>query len=373
MKHPQHSNRTLRFLALLSFSLFLNACSEPVAPPAEAISEVSDGVLNSAPAPAAPAMVKISLFSWPGYGFWFIAKEKNLVPEISLDIQIIEDPYESFGQMAAGQLDVTSSTVEYGPIAAEGGVPVKLVAYTNPSYGTDKIILAPGINSASDLVGKEVAVLEGGLTQIYMGIWLEKNGVAFDQVKYTNLIMDDAVAAMVSGKVAAGEFWEPFGSNVLKALPEAKVVATSKDDYFKETVLLGDGIYMSGSFLEKKEIAMLTMKAYFESVKFWKENPAEGNQMIADGLKFPVADVELVLGKDGSATDGGIYPFNWTEASQFMGLSEGVPPFGKNGQIADHWKLTNDWWIKFGTVKTSHPIEAGVAVEPMEMLKESGY
>ena len=56
--------------------------------------------------------------------------------------------------------DVTSSTVEYGPIAAEEGVPVKLVAYTNPSYGTDKIILAPGVNGASDHVGKEVAVLE---------------------------------------------------------------------------------------------------------------------------------------------------------------------------------------------------------------------
>jgi ABC-type nitrate/sulfonate/bicarbonate transport system substrate-binding protein len=36
-----------------------------------------------------------------------------------------------------------------------------------------------------------------------MGIWLEENGVKFDEVKYTNVIMDDAVAAMVSGKVAA--------------------------------------------------------------------------------------------------------------------------------------------------------------------------
>ena len=372
MKHPKHKTTKNRSLALLSLGLlFLAACSDTTPPAAE--TPAPEAKPEPAQAPAAPATVKVSLFSWPGYGFWFIAKEKNLVPEIALDIQIIEDPYESFGQMAAGQLDVTSSTVEYGPIAAEEGVPVKLVAYTNPSYGTDKIILAPGINGASDLVGKEVAVLEGGLTQIYMGIWLEKNGVAFDKVKYTNLIMDDAVAAMVSGKVAAGEFWEPFGSNVLKALPEAKVVATSKDPYFKETVLLGDGMYMSGSFLAKKETAMLTMKAYFEAVKFWKENPAEANQIIADGLKFTVPDVELVLGKDGSATDGGIYPFNWTEAAQFMGLTEGVPPFGKNGQIADHWKLTNDWWIKFGTVKTSHPMEAGVAIEPMKTLKESGY
>ena len=49
---------------------------------------------------AAAEKVRVSLFSWPGYGFWFIAKEKNLVPEIDLDIQIIEDPYQSFSAMA---------------------------------------------------------------------------------------------------------------------------------------------------------------------------------------------------------------------------------------------------------------------------------
>lgn len=134
------------------------------------------------------------------YGFWFIAKEKNLAPDLDLNISIIEDPYESFSLMSAGTLDVTSSTVEYGPIAADSDVPVKLVTYTNPSYGTDKIILAPGITSAEQLKGKSLAVLEGGLTQIFMGIWLEQNGVSINDVKFVNLIMDDAVGAMVGGR-----------------------------------------------------------------------------------------------------------------------------------------------------------------------------
>lgn len=394
MKVKHYLLRAGAFMSLAAF-FALASCSGDPAPPEEP--EVEEAAAEPAPAPEAPAepepapapaepkpevaekpakgpaKVKVSLFSWPGYGFWFIAKEKNLVPQIELDIQIIEDPYESFGLMAAGQLDVTSSTVEYGPIAAEEGVPVQMVAYTNPSYGTDKIILAPGVESAKDLVGKEVAVLEGGLTQIYMGIWLEENGVAFDEVKYTNLIMDDAVAAMVSGKVAAGEFWEPFGSNVLKALPEATVAATSKDPYFKETALLADGMYMSKAFMKKKNIAALTVKAYFEAVKFWEENPEEGNAIIAKGLQFPVEDVELVIGADGSSEDGGIYPFNFTDAAQFYGLMEGTPPFGKNGHIATHWKITNDWWIKFGMVKESHPMESGIAVGPMKTLIGKGY
>ena len=111
------------------------------------------GLSFSAAAAHAADTVRVSLFSWPGYGFWFIAQEKNLVPDLDLEITIIEDPYESFSLMSAGALDVTSSTAEYGPIAADKEVPVKLVTYTNPSYGTDKIVLAPGVDSAEDLKG----------------------------------------------------------------------------------------------------------------------------------------------------------------------------------------------------------------------------
>jgi NitT/TauT family transport system substrate-binding protein len=318
------------------------------------------------PAHAADKL-RVSLFSWPGYGFWFIAKEKNLAPEIDWDIQIIEDPYQSFSAMAAGQLDVTTSTVEYGPIAAEQKVPVKFVTYTNPSIGTDKIILAPDIKSPTELKGKKVAVLEGGLTQIYMGIWLENNGVKFNEVQYVNVIMDDAVGAMVSGQVAAGEFWEPFGGKVLENLKGSRVVTTSAEDYWKSTALLGDGMYMTESLIkDKPELAAAAMKAYFKAVDYWQKNPAEGNEIIAKNLKFPVADVELVIGKDGKPNPIGIWVFNLDEAARFMRVREGAVPIGSANGINDHWKLTNEWWLKFGLMKETLPPEAGIELGPLK-------
>lgn len=317
---------------------------------------------------SAAEKVRISLFSWPGYGFWFIAKEKNLAPDLELDIQIIEDPYESFGLMSAGQLDVTSSTVEYGPIAVDKGVPVKLVTYTNPSYGTDKIILAPGITSAKDLVGKQVAVLEGGLTQIFMGIWLEENGVAIDQVEFVNLIMDEAVGAMLSGTVAAGEFWEPFGSAVLANQPGATIAATSGEDKWIRTALLGDGMYMSDAFLkERPAVAAQTMQAYFDAVDYWKANPEEGNRIIANAIGFSVEDVELVIGETGGLFKGGIIVFDREQAGRFMGLLPGELPLGmQNGQIQEHWTTTNTWWQKFGLAEAMHDWSAGVVLAPLE-------
>ncbi|WP_394242092.1 ABC transporter substrate-binding protein [Halopseudomonas laoshanensis] len=317
--------------------------------------------------------VNVSLFSWPGYGFWFIAKEKNLVPDLDLNISIIEDPYESFGLMTAGQLDITSSTVEYGPIAVDKDVPIKLVTYTNPSYGTDKIILAPGIESAKDLIGKKIAVMEGGLTQIFMGIWLEENGVAIDQVEFVNVIMDEAVGAMLGGSVSAVELWEPFGSQLLKNMPGARVVADSSQGDWISTALLGDGMYMSESFLtERPEAAALAMEAYFKAVDFWKANPEEGNRIIAEAIQFDVSDVEMVIGADGEVYKGGIMVFDLEEASRFMGIAEGELPLGMtNGQIAEHWNTTNTWWQKFGMADAMHDWTTGVELSPLKAALEA--
>lgn len=304
---------------------------------------------------------RVSFFSWPGYGFWFIAKEKNLAPDLELELQIIEDPYESFGLLAAGQLDICSSTVEYGPIAADSEVPVKLVTYTNLSYGTDRLIMSKDITSAEDLVGKSVAVLEGGLAQIFMGIWLEENGVKFDDVEYTNLYMDDAVGAMVSGKVAGAEFWEPFGSVVLDTLEGSHVVAASNEPFWLKTGLLADGMYMSEAFIETPEVATKAMKAYWDAVTWWMENPEEGNKIISEGLGFDLADVESVIGKTGDPNEGGLAVMNVSDAKKFMGVIEGEPPFGmKNGQIKDVWALTSEWWQKFEMIKSDPAFEDGV-------------
>ncbi len=311
--------------------------------------------------------VKLSLFSWPGYGFWFIAKEKGLTEGLELDISIIEDPYQSFGLMTAGQLDATSSTAEYGPIAADKDVGVKLVTYTNPSYGTDKIILAPGITSAEQLKGKTVAVLEGGLTQIFMAEWLTDNGVGIDEVSFTNLIMDDAVGAMVGGTAAAAEFWEPFGSQVLEAMPGSTVAADSSEAKYITTAMLGDAMYMSTQFLEERpEDAAKLARAYFNAVDFWKENTAEANQIIADGLQFSVADVEQVLGSTGEILKGGVFVFDRDQAAIFMGLIPGKLPLNiaADGMKA-HWDVTTQWWLKFGFIDKAMPMSAGVDTAPL--------
>ncbi len=328
---------------------------------------------------AAPSQAKekvsIAGLTWPGYGFWFIAQEKGLAPDLEISYQAIEDPYQSFGLATSGQLDVVSSTIEFAPIAAAQGMPISLVAYGNLSYGTDKIVVGPGIESAQDLIGKKVAVLEGGLAQLYMAIWLEQNGVAYDKVEYVNLIMDDAASAMIGGDVAAAEFWDPFGTQILTNLPGSRLAAQSREPFWLSNALIADSVFMNSDFIAKRrDVAVKTMQALYDAIAWWRKNPTEGNKIIADGMKMSVADVELVIGKDGTGKDGGLYPYGFMEAARFCGSAPGDPPFGqKNSQITDHWKMTNDWWIKFGQMDKTVAPEAGIDCSLLSDLHKAGY
>lgn len=294
-----------------------------------AIFLVSAIALPSASSSAADK-VRITGFTWPGYGFWFIAKEKGLAPDLDISYQAVEDPFQSFALLASGQVEIVSSTAELGPIGASQDMPVRVVAYGNASYGTDKLILRPDITDPSQLKGQSVGVMVGGLPQIMMGIYLEQNGVPFDSVKYVNVIMDQGAAAMISGTVAAAQLWEPFASQTLAAMPGAKVVATTRDKEWASSGLIADAHFMNPEWLNAhRPTAVKAMKALYDAIAWWKKNPTEGNKVIADGLKMSVSDIELVLGKDGTGLDGGLYPYTFIEAARSCGVASGDPPSDK--------------------------------------------
>jgi NitT/TauT family transport system substrate-binding protein len=319
--------------------------------------------------------VRVAGLTWPGYGWWFIAKEKNLAPDLDITYQPIEDPFQSFALMTSGQLEIVSSTAEFAPIGASQDMPVRMFAYGNLSRGIDKIIMRPEITGPADLKGKKVAVMVGGLPQIMMGIYLEKNGMPFDSVEYVNVIMDQAAAAMISGTVGGAELWEPFGTQTLKAVPGAKVVASTADPEWASTALIADAHFINANWAkENRPVALKALKAMYDAIAWWKKNPEEGNKIIAEGMKMSVPDVELVIGKVGTGVDSGLVPYTFLEAAQFCGVAPGDPPFGqKNGQMVDHFKLTNGWWVKFGVVKENYPPEKGIDCSLLKDLYDSGY
>ena len=323
-----------------------------------AASAIASLSFSAIPAANAAETIRVGHFSWPGYGFLYVNQHHNLSPDLNFEFTVIEDPVQLFALLGTNKLDVVFSTIEFGPILAAEDMGSKLVALSNLGYGSDDIIVHPDIKSAADLKGKQVAVLEGGLSHIMMGIWLEQNGVKWDEVEMVNLIAGDAAAAMMSGQVAAAELWAPFNTEVLENLPGSRSVANSLETQWLESGLIADAIFMSNDMLDnRRDLAVKTLQAIFKGVEHWRANSEVDNQVISDAVGFPMADVEAIIGNGKLTTevakndikDCTLYMYTLEDTARFCGVAPGSPPFGqKNGQMVDHWNLTQKWWVNFG-------------------------
>jgi len=312
--------------------------------------------------------------SWPGYAMLEVAKQKNLLPGYDLNITNFEDPLGGHAALAAGQIDVYGCTADYVPVSVEAGLNEVNVAYLNPSYGVDHVILAAGVEPG-DLKGKKVAAPQAYIGQLLMGLWLDRQGIAPGDVTWVNLNADEAVGPMLSGDLAAAYMYEPWISKVLEAAPGAKSVVNTTDPDMLKTGIFMDSLYMNKDFIAKKrDAALAVLKAEWEARGYWHDHVEEVNALMADYLQWPLEDINAVIGTDGKSLDGGIYVFDFDESARTCGVLAGDPPFGlPNGSMAGSVALTNEWWVKLGLMKSTIDPAKGIDCSLMGDLVAQGY
>lgn len=312
--------------------------------------------------------------SWPGYAMLEVARQKNLIPDYDLNITIFEDPLGGHSALAAGQVDVYGCTADYVPLTVDRGTDVVNVAFMNPSYGVDHIILAPE-TEASNLAGKKVSAPQAYIGHLLMGLWLDSQGITPDQVEWVNLNADEAVGPMLSGDLSAAYMYEPWISKVLEAMPGSRSVVNTADPAMLKTGIFMDSLFMNKKFIaEKREAAIAVLKARWDGLGYWHDHVEETNQLIAEFLQWPVEDVGFVIGSNGKSFEGGIYMYDFDESARVCGVLEGEPPFGlANGSMADVVSLTNDWWIKLDLMKNRIDAAKGIDCSLMGDLVAGGY
>ena len=238
--------------------------------------------------------VRVALgIEWPAYAMWNLAAELDLAPDLEFEVSTINDPFTGWTMLAAGQMEIMHGTMEYAPIAAEEGVPIKLVAYTTVSYGADHVVGIKGMDDSSKIRGSRVAAVEGYLGQVMMGIWLDEQGVSVDEVEWINLAGDQAASAMLAGDIDLAYLFSPYTEQVIEQLDGSMILGSTRKPNWLEKGFMTDAIYMSDKFLaEKPEVAVKAMKAFWGAVAFWQANPKEANKMVSNILKWDLADID---------------------------------------------------------------------------------
>ena len=312
--------------------------------------------------------------SWPSYAMTQLAQSAGLVEGYDFNVTIFEDPLGGHAALAAGQIDVYGCTADYIPVAADAGLNVANVAFLTPSYGVDHIILAGGIE-AKNLPGKKIAAPQAYIGHLQMGLWLDSQGIAPDQVEWVNLNADEAVGPMLSGDLAAAYMYEPWISRVLASSPGSRSVANTAEAASLKTGIFMDSLFMNKDFIaNRREAALAVLKAEFDGRAYWSANVEAANQQIADFLQWSVEDVVSVIGDNGKALEGGTYTMDFDESARFCGALEGEPPFGTaNGSMVATAKLTNEWWIKLGLLSKEADVASAIDCSLMSDLAKSGY
>ncbi|MBY0235995.1 MAG: ABC transporter substrate-binding protein, partial [Burkholderiaceae bacterium] len=106
---------------------------------------------------------------------------------------------------------------------------------------------------------------------------LAKNNMKLGDVKIVNLSAGDAAAAFISGKVDAAVLWNPWVNQIEKS-GKGKALFTSKDMPGLVPDLL---VAQEKSIKSKRKDLVGMVKAWFDTEKFIREQPAEAAKIMA--------------------------------------------------------------------------------------------
>lgn len=288
---------------------------------------------------AAAEKVTVAFNSFSPYGAWYIVKERKLAKDIDLDVKLIEGIPEKNAAIASGQLHCMNNTVDTIMLARAGDVPIKLVAFSNMSYGLDKMVVSKDIKSVRDFKGKTFAADYGFLNHMWMLLTLRREGMGFKDAKLVQLLPQDSAAAFASGGVDIDINFDPFAETSLKR-KGSYVFKSSLTDRTWERGLIGDAIACNETWLAgEPAVARELFRAWFEATHWWNENPEAGNEIVAKGLGWSVPDVKLA--------QYGAIQLNLSQNLGAFGLPGGKPLCESLPEGAPRAPKSNGWGAMF--------------------------
>jgi NitT/TauT family transport system substrate-binding protein len=148
----------------------------------------------------------------------YYAKELGFFQKagLTVEIQRLRGGPDVQAAVAGGTFQIGDTNVLSLASAKQHGQSITVIA-PGASYAaaapTSLLVVMPDspIHAAKDLAGKTVAGISvGGLDQLYIDAWLDKNGVDIGNVKFTELPPSAMVPALEAGRVVAASLSEPF-------------------------------------------------------------------------------------------------------------------------------------------------------------------
>ncbi|UCG79046.1 MAG: ABC transporter substrate-binding protein, partial [Nitrospirota bacterium] len=179
---------------------------------------------------------------------------------------------------------------------AQGNKRFYWVGNQNIAPGFEGLVARKGITSFEQLRGKKIGFPFGSSVDLTCRILLKQNGLdPAKDVQLVNLEVGDVPSVFRAGNVDAALIWEP-GFSQLKEVEGATVLGLDTDtDVFRKfgTMTGPDVLIISKEWVDKDtKRGANFMKAYFESVKWVKDNSDKATKLVQG--KYIQQDIKLI-------------------------------------------------------------------------------
>jgi NitT/TauT family transport system substrate-binding protein len=298
--------------------------------------------------------VKIALSPWPGWFFWYLVEEKGFFKKHGVNVKLEWFPVysDSLQALSTGKVDANSQTLSDTLAPASKGIKLKAVLVNDNSNGGDAIVSKPDIASVKDLKGKTVATELGTVDHLLLLTALEKNGMSEKDINYTNMTVNDAGPAFISGKVDASVLWEPFQTTAVKE-GNGKVLFSSKETPGLIPDLL---VFRESVVKDRPDDVQKIIDAWFDALAYFQDHQDEAIQLMAKKAETTPEDFKLGL-----------------DSVKLFTAQDNVNAFGKQGDytsLAFTGEKTAEFLKKLNMISDIPDVNA--LMEPKFVQKNAG-
>jgi NitT/TauT family transport system substrate-binding protein len=300
---------------------------------------LSVAVVSCSPAGETPpqqsAPFRIGFNTWLGYSPLIIAREKGFLRRRGLDVQVtfLEGIGEKNAALLRGDIDGVGHTADSAVTSASAGVDGQIVYIFDQSYGADGILASRSIANIADLRGRRVALEPGFTGHFFVLSLLDEVGLGPRDIQVVPMETGNAGSAFVAGRVDAAATWQPWLGRAMQR-SDGRILVTSRDRPGR----IVDVLFMNRRTIEARrdDIRKLT-EALDEAVRWYRQNPDEGDRIIAAFWRLPLAEAK--------STVAGVRFMDRAENARFFGTTAAP------GQLARTVESANRLWARSGVIR----------------------
>jgi len=232
--------------------------------------------------------IKIGISAWAGVEPAELAAQKGFYQQRGVSVQMVRfsaytDSIEAFRK---GRVDADMQTLDDAIRLFAEGKKMKVILFTDYSFGGDGIVAKAGIESVSDLKGKVIGVEIGTVGHFFLLKVLESAGLKEEEITIISIPAWKIKEAFLKGKIDAGVTWEPYLTSTAKE-GGGKVIITSKNfpKMIVTTMVVSEKL-----FKERPKDVQNIILAYFDALNFIQKHPMDSYAIMANAEGISVEE-----------------------------------------------------------------------------------